>query len=461
MMKAAIIGGGISGLSAAYYLRKQSIEKGFQLELTLFEKNNSLGGVFDTLEHEDLILEQGPDSFITTKPWALDLIKGLGLEGSLINTNEKNRRTFVYIDEKLKPLPEGFFMIAPSKLLPFLRSDFFSLSGKLRILLEMLIPKKNVVDESLESFITRRFGKEALIKAAEPLIGGIYTSDSKELSLRATMPQFLEMEKKDGSVIKALLKKSFGGDKDKSGARYSKFYTLKEGMISLVEEIKKQANIDNLKLNTEVTEVIQFDSKWLVNKNDYFDSVIISTPSYITSSAIKRLDPKLATQLSEIEYASSVVVNMIFDKSEFKNKPDGFGIVIPPKENMNLIACSFYTEKFPERTSSNDLVMRCFLGGKHKPEVIKWGDEKIISNLKSELQKIFGVNNKPLRIFIRRYEKSMPQFKVGHVKKVENILKAVSNYKGLAVCGNVYYGVGIPDCIRSGKEAATKIFNDF
>lgn len=460
-MKTAIIGGGISGLSAAYYLRKLSIKNSFPLELTVFESKNKLGGVFDTIQVEESLIEQGPDSFITTKPWGIDLINELGLENSLINTNENNRKTFVYIDGELKPLPEGFFMIAPTKIFPFLKSDFFSWKGKLRILLEMLIPSKYVEDESLHSFISRRFGKEALYKAAEPLIGGIYTSDSKELSLRATMPQFLEMEKGSGSVIRSFLKSSFGGEKDKSGARYSKFFSLRNGMSSLVDKLKNQTRIDNLILNTEVAEISQDENKWIINGEKRFDSVIIATPSYISSLIIKRLDPQLSLILDKIEYSSSVVVNLIFNKSEFKNMPYGFGIVIPPKENMNLIACSFYTEKFPERTSSNVLVMRCFLGGKLNPDVINCDDEKLTRTLKSELQKVFGVYNEPKKIIIRRYEKSMPQFKVGHVKKVEEILNIVSSYKGLALCGNIYYGVGIPDCIRSGKFAAEKIFRDF
>ncbi|MGH7885610.1 MAG: protoporphyrinogen oxidase, partial [Thermodesulfobacteriota bacterium] len=378
-MKTAIIGGGISGLSAAYYLRKLSFENNFPLELTLFESSDSIGGVFDTINHEDLIIEQGPDSFITTKPWALELVRELGLENSLINTSEQNRRTFVYINGVLKALPEGFFMIAPTKILPFLKSDFFSWKGKLRILLELLIPAKKVEDESLYSFITRRFGKEALYKAAESLIGGIYTSDSKELSLRATMPEFLEMERKNGSVIRALMKRSFGGDKDKSGARYSMFYSLKNGMSSLIQKLRLQSEINSLQMNCKVSGISQSKNRWILSSNEKdeeFDSVVIATPAYISSNIIQRLDPQLSFNLSEIEYASSVVVNLIYNKSEFKNKPDGFGVVIPPNEKMNLIACSFYTEKFPERTNSDELVMRCFLGCEHSQEVINWDDEK-------------------------------------------------------------------------------------
>ena len=458
-MKTAVIGGGISGLSAAFYLRKLSIEKGFPLELTLYESGGSLGGVFDTLHHNELILEQGPDMFISTKPWAIDLVNDLGLQNSLIKTNEENRRTFVFLDGKLKPLPEGFFMIAPSRISEFLKSDFFSWAAKVRILFEMLIPKKDVDDESLKSFITRRFGKEALDKAAEPLISGIYTSDSSELSLRATMPQFLEMEKEHGSVIRGLLKKSFGGEKDKSGARYSKFYSFKDGMGSFIKQIKEKSQIDNLELGKKVETINLGNDKWIVDEKE-FDSVIIATPSYVTSKLLKNIDNDISSSLAEIEYASSVVVNLVFDKTEFKNKPDGFGVVIPPKQKMNLIACSFYTEKFPERDNNDDLVLRCFLGGKLNPDVVDWDDEKIISVLNSEMRRLFGVENKPKEMFIKKWNRSMPQFKVGHLKKIESILKNIEKYKGLGLCGNIYYGVGIPDCIRSGKEAAEKIVQD-
>lgn len=461
-MKTAIIGGGISGLSAAFYLRKLSIEKGFPLELTLFEKSNSLGGVFDTLKYKDLILEQGPDSFITTKPWALELVNELGLQDFLIKTNEINRRTFVFIDGKLKPLPEGFLMIAPTRILPFLKSDLFSWKAKIRILMEFFVPSGFADDENLQSFVIRRFGKEAFEKAAQPLISGIYTADPRELSLRATMPQFLDMEKTHRSIISALLKKDYGAGNNQSGARYSMFLSLKDGMQSLIKKLEVESDIDNLCLNTEVAEINKKGS-WIIStedKREEFDSVIISAPAFSASSLLKRLDPSLSSILREIEYASSVVVNLVFDKENFKNKPDGFGVVVPSTENMNLIACSFYTEKFPARNNTDLMVVRCFLGGKLNPEVLDWDDEKILSTLKSEMETIFGLSSEPKEIFIKRYRQSMPQFKVGHTKKIEDIMTKVLNYKGLALCGNVYCGVGIPDCIRSGIQAANKLFND-
>ena len=461
-MKVAIIGAGISGLSAAYYLKRKSIKK--NLELTLFDSSDKVGGVINTFRSDGIILEHGPDSFIMSKPWGIQLINELGLKENLLSTNENNRRTFVYFNKKLNKLPDGFFLLAPSKILPFLFSNFFSFFGKIRILLETVIPRKKTYDESLYSFVTRRFGKELFNRAAQPLISGIYTANPHKLSVRSTMPHFLDMEKNDGSIIRSLLKKSVFNNKNQSGARYNLFVTLKNGMISIIEKLLENINFNSVNLNTEILDIRVDKNGWNLRTKDgkkLFDAVVLSCSSHSSSQILSKMDLELSKELADFKYASSVVVNLIFNKADFPNPPKGFGVVIPSSEKLNLIACSFYSQKFPERVvGKNKIVLRCFMGGELNQEITRLDDDELINILEIELIKIFGIKNFSPRFFIKRYPRSLPQFEIGHSHKIGKVFGLVSKYRGLALCGSLYYGVGIADCIRSGKIAAEKIHKD-
>ncbi|NIP31297.1 MAG: protoporphyrinogen oxidase [Candidatus Dadabacteria bacterium] len=463
-MKVAIVGSGISGLSAAFYLKKLAGENNLDLDQTIFESSDRIGGAINTFKSDDLILEHGPDMFITNKPWGLDLVKELGIEDRLEKTNEENRKIFVYFNKKLNLLPSGFFLLAPSKIFPFLFSDFFSIKGKLRILLETVIPSTKKEDESLYNFVTRRFGKELFERAAQPLVSGIYVADPKELGLRATMPQFMEMEKNNGSIIRSLLKETIFKSKEQSGARYNLFLTLKGGMSYLADKIAECINGNNIQFNSKITKINKKNNKWEVktqDKDGLFDAVILSCPSYVSSELLAEFDQEISTELSYFEYASSLVVNLIFKRTDLKNLPEGFGFVVPVTEKLNLIACSIYSQKFPHRFNDDVVVLRCFMGGKLNENVMVLSDEELIELLKNELKEILGIETFASKYFIKRYPKSMPQYKVGHLDRVNSVIKKVSDHSGLALCGSMYYGVGIPDSIRSGKIAAEKIIKEF
>ena len=462
-MKVAIVGAGISGLCSAYYLRKLCREADFPLELVLFESSPRPGGVFDTVAEGETVIELGPDSFITYKPWALELVKDLGLEDSLVGVGRgRGKNTFVYHDEKLYALPEGFFLMAPSKLLPFLRSDLFTLGAKLRVLLEPLVPRGSASDESVRSFVVRRFGREIFEKAAQPLIGGIYMSDPEKLGLSATVPQFLEMEKRAGSVLRELLRNppTTGGE---SGARYGLFLTLRRGMSSIIEKLCSKAEFSRQNFKTSVSSIEKSRTGWLVgsgSEKEEFDAVILSVRADAAGALLSNVDLNIASKLSEIAYIPSVATTFVFREKEFSGMPDGLGIIIPATAKMNLVACSLYSRKFPDKCESDKVVLRCFLGGDSNPDAVLWDEERIKAVLREELSRIFGCDNRPIRTYVRRYPHGMPRLVVGHKRNVSDIMNKVSHHSGLGLCGAAYLGVGIPDCVRCAELAAGKIYSD-
>ncbi|MEE9238124.1 MAG: protoporphyrinogen oxidase, partial [Thermodesulfobacteriota bacterium] len=310
-MDILIVGGGITGLAAAHRLIELNDENNFEVNLKLLESSPRLGGNISTLTQDNLLIEEGPDSFITAKPHGLNLCKRLGIENELIPTSEKNRKTLIYLNGRLVALPEGFILLSPTKILPFITSPILSFYGKIRVLLELLIPKsKNVGDESLKSFVTRRFGKELFENIAQPLIGGIYTSDPNKLSMKSAIPNIHVLEQKYGSVIKGLMKEY--GSKQESGARYSQFVTLKDGMQTLVDTITSNIPDESIKTNQTVKQIKKTEKGWKVETENgekfKADGIIFAAPSYVSAKILQSLDPMLSDELSKIEFASSAIV---------------------------------------------------------------------------------------------------------------------------------------------------------
>jgi oxygen-dependent protoporphyrinogen oxidase len=460
--KIAVIGGGITGLSAAHRLTELQNEKNLDIEVILIEKSNKLGGAVTTIKKDGFLIELGPDMFFTKRPWALNLSKRLGLESELIKTNESKRGTYVLWKKKLVPVPEGFLMLAPSKMIPFLITPLFSWSGKLRMLADLFISKKTVSDESLASFVRRRFGNEALERVAQPMIGGIYTADPEKLSLKATVPQFIEMEEKYGSVIKGMLHNR-KENKGESGARYSQFLSFKNGMQTLVDAIEEILPEGSISLNEEVKQISRNTEGWEIQsekRNIHADGLIVTTPSYHAASLIEGIDPLLAAELSSIEYASSAVIIFAYKTEKISHNLNGFGFVVPNVEKSDLIACSFSSIKFGGRAPKGCILIRAFVGGALNPNILKLDDAEIICRVEKELSDILGIKGEPEFNLIERYHKAMPQYHLGHIEKVESVFGKLKKYKALEIAGNAYNGVGIPECVRSGEQAAEAILKD-
>ncbi len=460
--KIVVIGGGITGLSAAHRLIEIQKEQNLDLEVLLIEASDKLGGAISTIEKDGYLIEEGPDMFFTKRPWALNLSKRLGLDHELIETNEKKRGTFVLWQKELVPVPEGFLMLAPSKILPFLKTPLFSWKGKLRMLMDLFISKKGVRDESLASFVRRRFGNEALQRMAQPMIGGVYTADPEKLSLRATMPQFLDMEETHGSVIKGMLKSNNETSGD-SGARYSQFLSFKKGMQTLIDTIKSKFPEGSISLGEKAREITSSNPGWKIQtqrREINASALIITTPSYHAASLIQNIDPSLQSDLSSIEYASSAVIILAYKKDDISHDLNGFGFVVPEVEKNDLIACSFSSVKFEGRAPKGCVLLRAFVGGALNPGICDLDDADLIEKAHRELSQILGISSSAEFAILKRYPKAMPQYHVGHMELIERIREKTGRHQGLEIAGNAYSGVGIPDSVHSGEQAAEAIIKD-
>ena len=446
-----IIGGGISGLAAAHRV----LELNPAAQVTILEASSRLGGTIQTEYRDGFLIERGPDSFISEKPQAVALAKRLGLESRLIETNEKYRRSFIVRNGRLRPVPEGFQLLAPSRMWPFITSDIFSVTGKARMAADLFLPRKNTngtTDESLASFVRRRLGAEALDRMAQPMVGGIYTADPETLSLRATLPRFLEMERKHRSLILAMMRQGRAQKSGTSGARYSLFLSFDRGVQVLVDALT-QIKAD-FRLNTRAQR-LTFDQGWTIttDKDEALkaDAVCLAVPAYIAASL---LTGELAGKLREIKYASTATINFGYRRAAIAHPLNGFGFVVPFIEKRSLIACTFSSVKFSGRVPDGHVLLRAFAGGALQPEIFELDESELAARVEADLRELLGINEAPLFVETAKWERSMPQYEVGHLDRIVEIENEVSQFPGLALAGNSYRGAGIPDCIRSGEAAA-------
>ncbi len=467
--RVAVIGGGISGLAATYYLLKISKENNQPVDVILFEGSGRTGGVIQTERSDGFVLEKGPDAFITDKPWALALAKELGLEKELISTQSADRRSFIARRGKLLPVPEGFYLVAPLSVGTFLSSPIISWPGKIRMLAEPFLPKKkDAEDESIASFVRRRFGKEALERVAQPMIGGIYTGDPELLSLKAAMPRFFELEQKYGSLVRGL-KTEAKNKKDPaelaSGPRYSLFASFRGGMQTLSNTLVNSIAGQSVRTDHSVR-AVEYDPtvrKWKLDLGEKglkeFDVVCVALGTAGASLLLKKQAPKISQKLDLIPHESVATVNLVYKKDQISHRLDGFGFVVPKTENKTMIACSFSSQKFQGRAPEGHVLLRAFAGGAFGRESLKKSDAELVSCVESELAVYLGISGKPVLTRLERYSGAMVQYALGHAKLVEDIRGMLAAFPGLHLAGAGYDGVGIPDCIRGAEVEARKMFN--
>jgi len=456
-LRILIIGGGISGLAAAHRAR----ELNRSAQITILEASNRLGGTIQTESRDGFLLERGPDSFISEKPQALALAKRLGLESQLIQTNEEYRRSFIVRDGRLRAVPDGFQLLAPSRMWPFLTSNIFSLAGKARMAADLFLPRKNTNgtnDESLASFVRRRFGEEALERMAQPMVGGIYTADPETLSLRATLPRFLDMEREHRSLILAMLRQKNVPKSGTSGARYSLFLSFERGMQVLVDALTQVTRMNaDFRVKTRAQR-LSFDQGWTIitDKEEQIkaDAVCLAVPAYIAASLLSDTHACLAEKLRAIKYASTATINFGYRRAAIAHALNGFGFVVPFVEERSLIACTFSSVKFSGRAPGGLVLLRAFAGGALQPEIFALDDEEMARKVEADLRELLGISEDPLFVEVAKWERSMAQYEVGHLNRVSEIEKLAGELPGLALAGNAYRGAGIPDCIRSGEAAA-------
>ena len=470
MKHIVVIGGGIAGLATAHRIIEMAKEKSLDVALTVLEASSRPGGAIATERIGDFVVEAGPDSFITEKPWALRLCERIGLAPRLVSTQSQYQKIYIVHRGKLVALPEGFFLLAPTRIWPFIQTPLFSWAGKLRMTGELFLPRSaNGDDESLGSFVRRRFGNEALERVAQPLIGGIYASDPEKLSLAATMPRFRDMERKERSVIRAMWleqKKRARSRETGSGARWSLFVTLADGMQELVEALIKKLPEGALRLNAPAANLIWNGdaNRWRVAAGGEMldaDAVIVAAPAFQTVRLISSFSPEAASELERISYASTATVNLAYRRTDFPSAPDSFGFVVPAAERRKIMACTFSSLKYPGRAPQDHVLLRAFVGGALQPELFLDDDEKMIKNVRGELANLLSVRAEPIFSRVRRHPDSMPQYHVGHQARIGRIEASLRRFPSLALAGSAYHGVGISDCVRTGEESAERIIGMF
>ncbi|HEX8457826.1 MAG TPA: protoporphyrinogen oxidase [Pyrinomonadaceae bacterium] len=495
-----IVGGGISGLAAAYELTRRVPSDHPAPEVLIIEASPRLGGTVRTHRREGFLLEGGPDAFISEKPEALELALELGLESRLVETNAAHRRSFIVGGGRLRPVPEGFHLLAPSRFLPFLTTDIFSWTGKARMALDLLLPRRAVAahsnqdagddshtagdtdDESLAAFVRRRFGREALERMAQPMVGGIYTADPEQLSLRATMPRFLEMERAHRSVILAMWRarrRAATDTRGTSGARYSLFLSFDAGVQTLTDALAAALPAETVRLNTTV-EAIDFKretERWHLSVRTRSgadgelsetgdgelieaDAVCLALPAYASGHLVRTVDAELADELDAIPYASTATVNLAFRRADIPHALDGFGFVVPYVERRSTLACTFSSVKFAGRAPEGYALLRAFVGGALQPEMYALDTERMISAVRADLRALLGIERAPLFTHVEKWPRSMAQYHLGHLARIARLRRRLQHFPTLQLAGNAYGGAGLPDCISSGRAAAQEMMKE-
>ena len=469
MKRIAIVGGGISGLSAAYTLEEKR-RAGAPVEYVLFESSPRLGGVMVTDRVNGCLVEAGPDSFLTEKPWAADLCRNIGLGDQLIGSNDSKRKTYIVARNKLRVMPDGLMFMVPTKILPTVFSPLFSWRTKMRMAAEWFhpprfhspnqhFPNQASADETVAAMVERHYGAEMVDRLADPLLSGVYGGAASELSVRATLARFAEMEAKYGSLGRAMLaaRKKMAGNKRPAPPLFT---SLKDGMQQMVDALAARLDSNALRTSAPVQSVAAHADGWTVSSGDrsgHFDALIVATPAPAASRLLQPADENLARELGEIRYSSSVTVALGYDETVRRSLPPGFGFLVPRSEGRRLLAATFVHNKFPHRAPENRALVRCFFGGARAEEILESSKDQVLEIVRGELRQIIGLDAEPLFARVYKWKAAMAQYAVGHLERLQRIESLRRKLPGLALAGNGYNGVGVPDCVRSGAEAAGNV----
>jgi oxygen-dependent protoporphyrinogen oxidase len=460
MKRIAIVGGGITGLAAAYAL-DQKRRSGFDVDYTVFEGSPRFGGVMVSDHVDGCLIEAGPDSFLTEKPWAIDLCRQIGLTDQLIGSNDRQRKTYILARSRLIPMPDGLMFMVPTKIMPTVLSPLFSKATKIRMAREWFHPPhKANGDESVASMVERHYGSEMVDLLADPLLSGVYGGEASQLSVRAVLPRFAEMESKHGSLGRAMLAARKKMSQAAPGPARPLFTSLKDGMQQMIDALLAQLNPKSLSAET-VVQAIQLEAGgWTLSaglRSDRFDAVILALPARDAATLLQMSGGELSAELRTIAYSSSVTVTLGYGKTVRDSLPPGFGFLIPHSAGKRMLAATFVHNKFPHRAPEDRAIVRCFLGGARDEQVLALSDDHILDLVRKELQQIIGLNSEPLFARVYKWKGAMAQYGVGHLERLERIEALRQRLPGLALAGNGYSGIGVPDCVRSGTEAATRI----
>jgi oxygen-dependent protoporphyrinogen oxidase len=463
-----IVGGGIAALSAAYSLVEKAKSENRVLSISVVEAGDRWGGKIATDRIDGFVIEGGPDTFLRTKPWGVDLCRKLGLEERLHGTNPAQKNTYVLHSGRLKPLPEGLMMMIPTQIAPMVRTPLLTWTEKARMGLDFFLPARPLNgDESLGEFVSRRLGRAAYEKLIEPLMSGIYAGDGDQLSLQSTFPYLRDLEMKHGGLVKGALSVRKQRSRMSSGNSNNKsiFLTPTTGLAEIVEALIQHLETHHvqLHLNTRVTQIIH-------NKTGYYqldtntrgpilaNGVILAAPAYISGSILLELAPQLSQELTAIPYVSTATISLAYRQSDLPKPLRGYGYVIPRREGRQALACTWTSTKFPHRAPEGYALLRVFAGRAGQEMDLPWNDEDLLEIARSEVRHTLGIQADPVLSRVYMWENAMPQYNLGHPERLKRIDVELTKFPGLALAGNGYQGIGIPDCIFSGSRAAEKVY---
>jgi len=478
-----IIGGGVAGLGAAYKLRRAA-DAGHAVEFTLVEKDDRLGGKLLTRRVEDpqtggqFIVDGGSDSFLTDKPAIHRVAKLLGIFDDETPTCDENKKTFIVKDGRLVEMPDGIMMFAPTKIVPMATTRLYSWPAKFRMALDLVIPRRKVVsgeryDESLESFVVRRMGRECLDRLAEPLVGGVNGSDPKTMSLAATYPMLLDMEQKHGSLVRGFLAQRKRVEEmkrkypPKPGARRRTFFTsFEHGLQFLTDRLADAAGRDHIRTQTGTTAIDKVDDRWLVRLHDgetlEADGVIVATETWAAEGLCARVDERLAEVVGQIPCSSSATVALAFDAADCPFDTRWHGILSPMVEHRPVTGVSLMSSKWPGRAPNGRILLRAFVGGPRDQAILESSDDELVEIARQQMVELLGVlpDAKPVYSEVFRWTLGMPQYTMGHLDRVDEIESRAAALTGFALAGGGYRGVGVPNCLESGEKAVSKVLAD-
>ena len=479
-MRTAIIGGGIAGLAAAFELEKARAS-GATVEYTLFEARERLGGSLSSEIADGAVLERGPDSFLSEKTAAAELCRELGLGADLLPSNDAARKTYILVKNRLVALPDGLMFLVPTKLIPTALTGLFSFTTKVRMGLELLHPPRpSDEDEAVATLVARHFGAEAVDRLADPLLSGIFGGDATQLSARTVLPRLVEMESEYGSLTRGMLaahrkmrakakeaakNNGAGSGNVQSGsngrpAARSIFTSLRGGMQQLIDALAARLDAGRVRLGTPVSGLERIEGGWKVvagGEAEFYDAVIVASPAWAAGVLLGPVDAALGEELGGIPYSSSITVNLIYDEARLGRLPDGFGFLVPASEGRAMLACTFVHRKFLGRTPPGKAVLRAFLGGMKNEALLAEPDDVLVATVRRELKEILGIQAEPEHTQVSRWRRAMAQYAVGHQARIQRINARLAELQGLKLVGNAYDGIGIPDCIRLGRQAAREL----
>ncbi|MBD1380696.1 protoporphyrinogen oxidase [Metabacillus arenae] len=456
-----IIGGGLTGLSAAYYLKREIQNQQLEVELSLIEASPRLGGKIQTVRRNGFTIERGPDSFLERKESAPQLVKDLGLESKLVNN--ATGKSYVLANDKLHPMPEGAVMGIPTQIMPFVTTGLFSVGGKARAAADFLLPAKNINgDQSLGQFFRRRLGDQVVENLIEPLLSGIYAGDIDQLSLMSTFPQFYKVEQEHRSLILGLKKSTPKSNQTyKAERKKGIFQTVQGGLQTIIEAFEENLSDINLLKGTKVLDIKKSDDKYEITLSNgdkmESDSIILAAPHTVVPAILK--DHALFDYFKAMPSTSVATVAMAFPKNAVRMDQEGTGFVISRNSDYTITACTWTHKKWPHTTPDDQVMLRAYVGKPGDQAIVDQPDDVIIKTVMDDLKRIISIDvDSPNFAYVTRWKQAMPQYHVGHKEKIKRIKDRMKDvYPGIFLSGASYEGIGLPDCIDQGKTAVQHV----